>query len=171
MMSVGCDPSTHAVSFVALDPEGAVFIRSYPLVGKAIETRVAAAFYLPERFFESVHRSTGERNFVVGLESPIVGLGRQTVLKLGQVSGSLIAGFTHAGFPPMLVQPSSWKKEVLGRGNANKEEVARWVEREWPEVHRRAVGDQDALDAACIARWTTAMDRRTRHLSDTFLEG
>ena len=48
-----------------------------------------------------------------------------------------------------LVPVSSWKKATVGKGNATKEEVANWLQREYPD-YAQACGNQDLVDAAAI---------------------
>lgn len=169
-MYIGVDPSTNDIACVAISDD-VTLVRSYPLHGRDITTRIAGAFHVPQRFVQYVYDQTGELPKLVVLEAPVAMRGRQTIIKLAQISGALIAGFDNVmGTPPLLVQSGSWKKEVVGKGNANKQQVEEWVRDEWPEFHRRSAGDQDTLDAACIARYAALVDRRVGHVGIPELE-
>jgi Holliday junction resolvasome RuvABC endonuclease subunit len=43
---------------------------------------------------------------------------------------------------------TTWKKSILGRGNASKEDIAKWAEVKWK---KHSFGVQDFKDAACLA--------------------
>jgi Holliday junction resolvasome RuvABC endonuclease subunit len=71
---------------------------------------------------------------------------------MSQVNGALLAGTE--GYRVISVQPSHWKKSVLGVGNANKEAIGQWVKQNHtlmfetldPMKYR-----EDLIDAFCIA--------------------
>lgn len=51
--------------------------------------------------------------------------------------------------------PSVWKKEILGRGNASKKEVANWVSKHYRDVN------QHECDALCLLlAWKNCQDRK-----------
>ena len=43
---------------------------------------------------------------------------------------------------------TTWKKAILGRGNASKEDISKWAEVKWK---KHSFGVQDFKDAACLA--------------------
>lgn len=94
--------------------------------------------------------------FVV--ESPIVAGARnlRTSLLLAQVTGIVQSRLSNV----IEVAVAQWKKEVVGKGNAKKEEVALWVEENHPEAFLHLKGSQDALDAFCIALYGEAVQDR-----------
>lgn len=96
---------------------------------------------------------------IVAVESPIVGMSRnlQTGLNLAMMAGALSAAAGAAGAKVVLVAPSSWKKQVMGRGNASKDEVAQWLEREQPLRYTRCHSDQDLIDATCISLYAASL--------------
>lgn len=51
-----------------------------------------------------------------------------TIIPICQVRGASIATLQHRGIPVEDVSPSEVKKLATGKGNADKEQVARWVE-------------------------------------------
>lgn len=54
----------------------------------------------------------------------------------------------NVGVPCFSYANTVWKKAILGRGNASKEDVAKWVETRWKKY---PFGIQDFKDAACLA--------------------
>ena len=80
-------------------------------------------------------------------EPPLAGSRNLRVfLHLGQVSGVLASACEAT-----LVPVSSWKKGTVGNGAASKEHVAAWLRRHHPNHHVRCGGDQNSIDATCIA--------------------
>ena len=49
------------------------------------------------------------------------------------------------------VNVSSWKKAVVGKGNADKKQVGEYVRLGWNAIYNSAHGNQDVYDATCIA--------------------
>lgn len=72
----------------------------------------------------------------------------RTALRLAQVAGAVVAT---SSAPTFLVEVSTWKKEVVGRGNADKAQVAEWLATNHPNWSRLCDGDQNKVDALCIA--------------------
>jgi hypothetical protein len=82
-------------------------------------------------------------------EPPLAGARNlQTFLHLAQVSG-VVACCT----PAVLVPVSSWKKGTVGNGAAGKELVAKWLRARFPRFYDQCDGDQNYIDATCIALW------------------
>jgi Holliday junction resolvasome RuvABC endonuclease subunit len=54
------------------------------------------------------------------------------------------------------VEVGTWKKEVVGKGNATKDDVAHWLNDHHP-VYAALCGDQNHIDAACIALYGRAV--------------
>jgi Holliday junction resolvasome RuvABC endonuclease subunit len=50
-----------------------------------------------------------------------------------------------------LVPVTSWKKGTTGHGNATKSDVALWLKSTYPDYDAKCAGDQDLIDAVCIA--------------------
>lgn len=75
----------------------------------------------------------------------------QTAIKLAMTVGAL-HGIARPGHM-FTVAPSSWKAAVVGHGHADKVDVARWVKTRLPASAKACAGDQDLLDAVCIATY------------------
>ena len=104
---------------------------------------------LAETLWNAVTRTHAD---VVVVESPIQGGSRnvRVGISLGMVAGALCVAARQAGASVQLVPPASWKKMVVGHGNANKEQVALWLQSEHPELRAEA-HSQDLVDATCLA--------------------
>lgn len=93
-------------------------------------------------------------------EPPLAGPGNvRTLIKLAQVSAVTTVGMQLGGATTGLVSNSAWKKGTVGNGSASKELIARWLERTYPGYHAQCAGDQNRVDATCIAIYA-----RTLHL-------
>lgn len=80
-------------------------------------------------------------------EPPLAGARNlQTFLHLAQVSG-VVASAT----PATLVPVSVWKRGTVGNGAAGKELVADWLRASFPDYYRQCDGNQNYVDAVCIA--------------------
>ncbi len=58
------------------------------------------------------------------------------------------------------VNVMAWKKDIVGKGNASKDEVAAWLEVHHPDYYEQCHGDQNLVDATCVALYgRLVMDR------------
>lgn len=82
---------------------------------------------------------------VAFIEEPLVAGPRniRTALQMAQLAGALMSVM-----PSYLVPVATWKKEVVGKGNATKDDVADYL-RPLPEF-AYTDGSQDLIDATCI---------------------
>lgn len=96
---------------------------------------------------------------LVVVESPIQGARRnvRVGLRLAMVAGVLVVAARASGARTLLVEPATWKKQVMGHGNASKAEVAEWLDGEHPVLASTTNGNQDAIDAACIGLYGQAL--------------
>lgn len=97
----------------------------------------------------------------VYMEAPLVGRNVASTIVQAQVGGAVVAAVKNSLRPTPLhmVNVGTWKKQVVGKGNAQKSEVAEWLEKNWPEAYHEAAGDQDLIDAACINRYGVLHER------------
>ena len=91
----------------------------------------------------------------VAIEAPVVAGARnlRTAIDMSLTSGAVAAGIYRLGLRVLFVPVASWKKVVVGKGNATKEEVAAHVRKADRRFHAAASGDQDLFDAWCISDW------------------
>lgn len=87
----------------------------------------------------------------VFIEAPILAGARniKSTLKAAMTTGGIIGALRHATIH--LVDVASWKKEVVGHGGADKDAVADWLAASAPSLSKACGGDQDLIDATCIA--------------------
>lgn len=104
-----------------------------------------------------------ESGILAVIEEPIAGKGgiRPAILQ-GYVSGVVQKAFQHRGADIMMISSSKWKKEVTGKGNADKIYIKNWLEQNDPEWFGRTGGDQDLIDASCIYRYGLVLQYRRR---------
>ena len=148
-MLAGIDPSTKRVAIVGAnldlsDPWAEVVTLASPRQTYRPEATAIAVAQV-----ERVLRGHGvDLTFI---EEPLVGRGGvRTALLLGYVAGAVQAGAVQASRQVRLVNVQTWKRSIVGKGNALKPEVSEAVRLRWPEMHRRVAGDQDLIDAAAI---------------------
>lgn len=111
--------------------------------------------------------------FAIYVEAPIVAGRRnlQSSLKIAQVCGVFIGAAASAGMERVyLVPPSSWKAEVIGNGNADKERIRSWLAANKPEISSLCGADQDLRDAACIAIYGQGLQQRVDGISRSILD-
>lgn len=101
----------------------------------------------------------GQQISLAVVESPITGssMNFQTSAKMAMAAGAIITGLGAHTRRIELVPPSTWKKEVTGRGNSNKQQVTEWLRSAHPVLADLAIETggkkraQDLTDAACLA--------------------
>lgn len=91
---------------------------------------------------------------VVYIEEPVVAGARniRSSLLIAQICGVMMGVCASVGIKEVYLVPvSSWKKEVVGNGAADKQRVHAWIDQNHPEIAALCGGDQDLYDAACVA--------------------
>jgi hypothetical protein len=93
---------------------------------------------------------TVPNNALIVLEKPFKGsvagnIG--TAVRLSMVAGAVIS--SHQG-RCVLVNPSVWKKAVVGHGNAGADQIRGWVSDNHPAIAEACQEDQDLYCAACM---------------------
>ncbi len=102
---------------------------------------------------------------LVAIEAPAMGVSARSTILQSFVNGAVQATCVEAGMEVLLVPPATWKKDVVGHGNADKAAVAKWVGTHWPELATLAGGSQDIFDAAAVALHGEAVLRRSAALA------
>jgi Holliday junction resolvasome RuvABC endonuclease subunit len=92
-------------------------------------------------------------NMAVYMEMPLVGRSAHSTIVQAQVGGAVLAAADNAGVDFHLVNVNTWKKQVVGKGNAKKEDVAEWLRDNWPDAYTLCGGDQDLVDASALNRY------------------
>jgi len=100
------------------------------------------------------------------IEAPVVGRGgaRPTVLQ-SQVDGLIqVAALRSGQLGCYSVNNKTWKKAIVGNGNASKEQSAAWLAATHPVLSDLVDGDQDLVDAACVAIYGARVVERAQGL-------
>jgi Holliday junction resolvasome RuvABC endonuclease subunit len=96
------------------------------------------------------HTENGHEVYVF-IELPVLGRGGPgSTIPQAQINGALLAGAHMANAEVVPVNNSRAKKEVIGRGNANKDDIRVWVSEAWPDLYAKIEKDQDLCDSAMI---------------------
>lgn len=119
--------------------------------------------YLIQRFvFNFLTPLVRKTDSAVFIEEPVVARGNiRSTMKQAYVNGAVQAavGLLNPDTSVSLVPVTTWKKEVVGKGNASKDEVADFVS-DWMGGRE---DDQDICDAICVMLYgQIVMDRATR---------
>lgn len=101
------------------------------------------------------------REDVVFVEEPPLAGSRnvRTFAALNQVYAIVLSSTSEA----YSVEVGTWKKQVVGKGNATKEEVSTWLEVDHSAYSALCGDDQNLRDAACIALYGRAVLDRLPH--------
>ena len=90
-----------------------------------------------------------EADVVFVEEPPLAGSRNiRTFLKLSELLGGLMAALPCPVHP---VPVSTWKKEVAGKGSLSKDDVSLFLKQSHPGYSALCAGDQNLIDATCIA--------------------
>lgn len=97
---------------------------------------------------------------ILYIEDPVVGRGGAKVqAELARAQAAMMLAAAHvdddhvSNIYTYTIHLTSWKKSVVGKGNASKKDVAAFVEDRWPEFAKVVPGQQDYYDARCIAEY------------------
>lgn len=150
---IGVDCSTKRLAFVILDgPKGPVetFLVEAPK-GKGWQLRLLALADEARHFFAQYNLCS------VYVEEAPLGRGFRATLEVGYVVAATLVEAMRAGHIVMPVNVSTWKKQVLGNGRADKDQIREWA----TEFIFKPAGieppkEQDLHDAACIAAFARA---------------
>jgi hypothetical protein len=148
---VGVDPAASKAAYVALcGPQH--MGKQFTHLGKSGGPAAASAWHCTNLFLSWVHFEWPGLPVHVFVESPVVGRGgvRSTMVQCF-TSGAIQGAFHDAGCTAQVANVSTWKKQVVGKGNATKEEVSKHLRLRWPALFHSAGGNQDLIDASCIA--------------------
>lgn len=151
MNLLGVDLGTRKFAFAILDHD-------LNLVDLTVGDRPASPNHLHVvQWFsqQALQHSHGvEQAFV---ELPLSGRGGTKVtMQMAMNVGALSSTLLNCGIPVQGANVQSWKREVVGRGNAGKPEVTQWLGDHHPALYAECERltkkhRQDAVDAICVA--------------------
>lgn len=137
---VGIDIGIRHFAIAKFDDSG--ITTHYHEVSKS--TRYQELTQLKNLFQEHIHK----QDTVWIEEPPIAGSRNLRIgLQLAQTAGALMAS---SPAPAYFVAVSQWKKAVVGKGNASKDEVNDFVALHFPEYYKKSHKNQNIIDATCI---------------------
>lgn len=148
---LGIDPASTHIAFVAIHGDD-FLVRVEKKLGKSGPQACHNAQVMTKEVIVECQEYFGEKNLVAFYELPVLGRGgfRSTIVQCF-TSGAVQATLYEFGIQTHTANVSSWKKAVVGRGNADKGQVAQSLRLRWNALYTAADGNQDAYDAACIA--------------------
>ena len=147
---VGADVSATRVAFVALF-EKKFYTMSDTKLGISGAEACHKARGAVHKFLDEVPWQTTEP-IEVYIESPVLGRGgfRSTMVQ-AFTNGAVQGAFYERGCNVSTANVSSWKKEIVGKGNATKPDVAQSIRLRWASLYENVAKDQDLCDASAIA--------------------
>lgn len=167
---IGIDPDSHRITIVITDGDDFKVRRKHLPESKDVGEWCASA----ERFVYGVCKEYIKqgRDVFVGIESPFANpRAPSAVVPLSRLNGAMHAGAYRAGAKTYPVTISTWKKEVCGKGNMTKPQIAAWCKTYWRQLWDAAQqvlvsrGRQDVIDAGAINRYTQKLVSRDRRIS------
>jgi hypothetical protein len=137
----GIDLGVRSVHLAGLDGDDLVYIESIEVPKRVVRSLELDA--LGKRATEFI--AADDDVFVE--RPPFAGpRNLRTYGELHQVFGTMLS---HVGGRE--AENMTWKKDVVGAGNASKADVSRWLQDHHPLYSHQCVKDQNLVDAVCIA--------------------
>lgn len=145
---IGIDPSSAklaaVLSAVGDEPGATLHVKRLP---KDKPEACQVAFEWVTELVQSVPMD----DVYVYIEYPVLGRGGPgSTIPQALINGALQAGARMAGATVYSVNNAHCKKVVIGRGNANKDDIRAWVKEAWPALYEKIGKDQDLCDSAMI---------------------
>lgn len=151
---MGIDPSAKKVAVIGFCPElNTIMARAEVLyrTGTQKPESLALALTVADELADWAEQIAPGGDWYVWIENPLVGRGGVvTTMKQAYVGGILRAVLHDRGFRVGEVNQSTWKRDVIGSGRAEKGTIAQVVRETWPKVWGLVGNDQDLADAAAI---------------------
>lgn len=144
-MFVGVDCSSLAIHAVILNnKEELVSLHKWGSAEKEFIYRfpeILVGFYHEFSRIKEVHFAAVEA--AIFIQNP------KTTIAIANVIGAVWAFLLSLKIGVTIIDNRQWKKAVLGKGNASKEDIKQFAIEKWGEKFP----EQDYADAACIALW------------------
>lgn len=157
MRIVGIDPSSRKIAIVEFLPDGTLDSWATAQAPTKMKDRTEVCHLLFQEAVELLRPDSA-----VFIESPVVGRGgvRSTLVQ-AEIQGVLRVAAVECGITRVYsVNNQTWKKDVVGNGNASKDDVHDWWVARYSDF-----GDQDLIDAGCIALYGVGVLSRGRLIS------
>lgn len=102
------------------------------------------------------------------IEETLLGNNVKYSIKLAQTMGAVLSQLPGEVWARTLtVNNKTWKREILGSGNADKSTVRIWLEDQSNAYSVLCGNDQDRFDAACIGYYGYIIARRAQALAES----
>lgn len=154
---IGIDPSATHIAYLSLYPDETWDIVVSTKLGKS---GPEACYHARNLTLETIDRTRESTIRRFGKPLPIHCFYELPVLGRGGFRSTMVQCFTSGAVQGAIyerecashpVNVSSWKKAVVGKGNADKGQVAEFLRLRWNAVYSASQGNQDIYDAATIA--------------------
>ena len=86
----------------------------------------------------------------INIEDSIYIQNYKTSKMIAEIVSACKIACEQAGFEWEIVSNKSWKKQVIGNGNATKEQIRKVIAEKYPQLQESS---QDLIDATAIAMW------------------
>lgn len=100
----------------------------------------------------------------IWIEDTLIGNNRKYSIQLAETKGAVMAALAIRHVPIHLVNVATWKKEIVGKGNADKEAVRNHIQVTRGAYAPHCGEDQDLYDASCVAIYGLLITERARDL-------
>ena len=145
-MFFGVDCSSLAIHGVIIDDnENLVSLHKWGSKEKEFVYRfpeMLVGFYREFSRIKEVHFAAIEA--AIFIQNP------KTTIAIANVIGAVWAFLLSKRIEVTIIDNKHWKKIILGKGNASKEDIRNFAKDKWGDVFP----EQDYADAACIALWS-----------------
>jgi Holliday junction resolvasome RuvABC endonuclease subunit len=105
----------------------------------------------------------------IWIEDVIIGNNRHYSLQLAQTLGAVMSSLAQlrlsAGTDIRLVDNKTWKKHLIGNGNASKDGIRNYIDVTHGAYAPLCEGDQDLYDACCVGLYGLGVTDRAEHLT------
>jgi Holliday junction resolvasome RuvABC endonuclease subunit len=157
----GIDPSSRKIAVVLITPKDTIVTSTFHSGSSSDKFKRYASLYNRMLTDTDLGHAAMTGKATIYLEAPILTKmgGPKSLIPQAQASGVVYGVAAHHDIPVVEVDQAHWKKVVIGRGNANKQDISDWLranhEDWWNDCH----GDQDLMDATCIAIYGTIIEK------------
>ena len=101
-------------------------------------------------------KEIGASNEWMFIEYPFLAHNRKTAMRMAMMAGALFAAASPIVSYVDFVEPSTWKKHVVGRGNANKEDTMNYLTANHPDL---TFLNDDEADSWCMALYAEMLSQ------------
>ncbi len=163
---MGIDPSSRKIAAIGHTDDLGWFSQTWSVPTK-VKERCVVLHEFVEPYAQFVSSLVVHGPVWVFVENPVVGRGgpHATIVQ-AQVQGLIMGLSMDSGAQAVYpVNVQTWKKAIVGKGNASKPDVAAWLGAHRPALADMAGDDQDLVDAACIALYGIDVIQRGEQLA------